>query len=68
MGFNDAKVNLASPLTTSTTRPPAEAGTGSDVLIMQYQVSQMSTLTHEHGCRQIHDRLRRQRTGHGRQC
>jgi type IV pilus assembly protein PilW len=45
MGFNDAKVNLASPLTTSTTRPTAEAGTGSDVLIMQYQVSQILTLT-----------------------
>jgi type IV pilus assembly protein PilW len=45
MGFNNAKVNLTSPLTTSTTRPTAEAGTGSDVLIMQYQVSQILTLT-----------------------
>lgn len=49
MGFNDAKVNLTSPLTTSTVRPTTEAGIGSDVLIMQYQVSQIHTLTTDTG-------------------
>ncbi|MGJ7556568.1 PilW family protein [Variovorax sp. RB3P1] len=45
MGFNNAKVNLTSPLTTSTAWPTTEAGVGSDVLIMQYQVSQTLTST-----------------------
>ena len=49
LGFNNAKVNLTSPLTTSTVRPTGEAGTGSDVLIMQYQVSQIRTLTADTG-------------------
>ncbi len=49
MGFNNAKVNLTSPLTTSTARPSSEAGTGSDVLVMQYQVAQTLTLTADTG-------------------
>jgi len=45
MGFNNAKVNLTSPLTSSTARPATEAGTGSDVLIMRYQPAQIHTMT-----------------------
>lgn len=49
MGFNNAKVNLTAPLTTSTEWPATEAGVNSDVLIMQYQVSQTLTLTSDTG-------------------
>lgn len=44
MGFDNAKVNLTNPLTTSTARPGTEAGTGSDVLILRYQSAQAHTM------------------------
>lgn len=40
-GYNNAKVDLANPLTSSTTRPATEAGLGSDVLILQYQAARL---------------------------
>lgn len=44
MGFNNAKVNLTNPLTSSTAWPSTEAGNGSDVLIMRYQSAQAHTM------------------------
>jgi type IV pilus assembly protein PilW len=40
-GFDNAKVNLANPLTTSTPRVATEAGYGSDVLILRYQAARL---------------------------
>lgn len=40
-GFNNAKVDLSNPLTSSTARPASESGLGSDVLILQYQAARL---------------------------
>ena len=45
MGFNDAKVDLSDPLASSTAWRNTEAGAGSDVLILRYQVAQTFALT-----------------------
>lgn len=49
MGFNNAKVDLSDPLAASSEWPSREAGAGSDVLILRYQVAQTFALTADIG-------------------
>jgi type IV pilus assembly protein PilW len=54
-GFNDAKVDPANPLTSSTVGSASEAGAGSDVLILRYQPAQLHTMSTDAALKTVAD-------------
>ncbi|RYF46205.1 MAG: hypothetical protein EOO27_39890, partial [Comamonadaceae bacterium] len=56
VGFNNAKVDLTNPLTSSTARATTEVGYGSDVLVLRYQTAQANTMAVDATLRKVADK------------